>query len=383
MVLTLIVSPFCYMQEIVSQQHENKDTSTTNVIDDVRAEGPNNCEVVDPMGQFDDDFVLADGNTVTSIQQEEESNFVRTLVDRGTQKPMMPMMPYKNQCDRRKREMRADIIETVKGTAMKYVLNVPGDLSDFLKETVNSKKKHSTFGFCGGFSDESTSLNPTLVSLVNEYQESAVKEKKQENRNRMAKLKGKIAIGNSLKDSKITPTGEKTPEHFKSRTEAASSVGRLTSQADERRRLLSIAAMDYPYCFLQVFGCSSKAVTAAKVHSILFGHGGTPPSKFKFKRQWVSPEVLKELSEFFERPCVQAIILSECGHGRGGNACSILEGQCLGTCEPVFTGIPQCVKRTYIYTLSLQIFVTTLCWQACATYVMSVDTQILRNCSAS
>ena len=143
MALTLIVSPFCYMQEIVSQQHENKDTSTTNVIDDVRAEGPNNCEVIDPMGQFDDDFVLADGNTVTSIQQEEESNFVRTLVDRGTHKPMMPMMPYKNQCDRRKREMRANIIETVKGIAMKYVLNVPGDLSDFLKETVNSKKKNT------------------------------------------------------------------------------------------------------------------------------------------------------------------------------------------------------------------------------------------------
>ena len=81
--------------------------------------------------------------------------------------------------------------------------------------------------------------------------------------------------------------------------------------------MLSIAAKEHPYCFLQeVFGCSSKAVTAAKVHSILSGHGGTPPSKFKFKQQWVSPEVLKELSEFFERPCVQAIILSECGHGR-------------------------------------------------------------------
>ena len=131
MAFTLTVSPFFYMQEIVSQQHENKDTGTTTVIDHVGAEGPNNCEVVDPMGPFDDDFVLADGNTATSIQQEEESHFVRTLVDRGTQKPMMPMMPYKNQCERRKREMRADIIETVKGTAMKYVLNVPGDLSDF------------------------------------------------------------------------------------------------------------------------------------------------------------------------------------------------------------------------------------------------------------
>ena len=146
--------------------------------------------------------------------------------------------------------MRANIIETVKGKAMKYVLNVPGDLSDFLKETVNSKKWHSMFGFCGGFNDESTSLNPTLVSLVNEYQESAVKEKKTKKRNRIAKLKGKIAIDNSLKDSKITPTGEKTPEHFKSSTEAANSVGRLTSQADERRRLLSIVAMDYLYRFL-------------------------------------------------------------------------------------------------------------------------------------
>ena len=111
--------------------------------------------------------------------------------------------------------------------------------------------------------------------------------------------------------------------------------------------------MDYPYCFLQeVFGCSSKTVTAAKVHSILFGRGGTLPSKFKFKRQWVSPEVLKELSEFFERPCVQAIILSECGHGRWGNACSILEGQCQGTCELVFTGIPQwCETHLHLYAL--------------------------------
>ena len=263
MAFILMVSPFCCMREIFSQQHENKDACTT-VSDHVVAEGPNTCEVVDQMGHFDEDFVLAERNTATSIQQEEESNFVRTMVDRGTKKPMIPMMPYKNQCDRRKREMRADIIETVKGTAMKYVLNVPGDLSDFLKETVTSKKWHSTFGFSGGFSDESTSLNPRLVSLVQEYQESAVKGKKQEKRNRMAKLKGKIAIGNSLKDSKITLTGEETAEHFKGRTEAASSVRRLTSQADERRHLLSIVAMDYPYRYLQeVFGCLSKTVTAA------------------------------------------------------------------------------------------------------------------------
>ena len=185
----------------------------------------------------------------------------------------------------------------------------------------------------------------------------------------MARLKGKIAIGNSLKDSKITPTGEKTPEHFKSRTEAASSVGRLTSQADERRRLLSIVAMDYPYCFLQeVFGCSSKTVTAAKVHSILFGCGGTPLSKFKFKRQCVSPEVLKKLSEFLERDSVsrpsscQSVVMD--GEEKPVRYCKDNVKELV---NQYLLAFPNGVKRTYIYTLSLHIFVTTLCWQACAT----------------
>ena len=143
------------------------------------------------------------------------------------------------------------------------------------------------------------------MSLVKEYQESAVKEKRnKKKRNRRTKLKGKLAIGKSLKDWKITPTGGKTLKHFESRTEAASAVGRLTSQADERRRLHSNLAMDYPYRFLQeMFGCSSKTVTAAKVHLIVLSRGGTPPLQFKFQ-QCVSPEVLNELSEFFKRDSV-------------------------------------------------------------------------------
>ena len=143
------------------------------------------------------------------------------------------------------------------------------------------------------------------MSLVKEYQESAVKEKRnKKKRNRRAKLKGKLPIGKSLKDWKITPTWGETLKHFESRTEAASFVGRLTSQADERRRLNSNVAMDYPYRFLQeMFGCSSKTFTAAKVHLIVFSRGGTPPLQFKFQ-QCVSPEVLKELSEFFKRDSV-------------------------------------------------------------------------------
>ena len=142
------------------------------------------------------------------------------------------------------------------------------------------------------------------MSLVKEYQESAVEEKRnKKKRNRRAKLKGKLAIGKSLRDWKITPTGGETLKHFERRTEAASSVGRLTSQADERRRLHSNLAMDYPHRFLQMFGCSSKTFTAAKVHLIVFSRGGTPPLQFRFQ-QCVSPEVLKELSEFFKRDSV-------------------------------------------------------------------------------
>ena len=133
-----------------------------------------------------------------------------------------------------------------------------------------------------------------------------------------------------------------------------------------------------------MFGCSLKTVTAAKVHSILFGCGGTPPSKFKFKRQWVSPEVLKELSEFLERDSVsrpsscRSVVMDD-----EEMPVRYWKDNVEELVNQYLLEFPNGVQCTYIYTLSLQIFVTTLCWQACATYVMSVNTQILRNCSAS
>ena len=78
--------------------------------------------------------------------------------------------------------------------------------------------------------------------------------------------------------------------------DAAKDLGRIPSYPDEKRRLLSIVAMDFPYSTLQrYFQCSSKTVTAARVHCILFGRGGVPSDKFKFTRQCVSPHVLEEL----------------------------------------------------------------------------------------
>ena len=60
---------------------------------------------------------------------------------------------------------------------------MPGDQSDLLQETVHSKKNGTLrlVSLVG-------SVGPTLLSLVKEYQESAVKEKKnKKKRNRMAK----------------------------------------------------------------------------------------------------------------------------------------------------------------------------------------------------
>ena len=76
-------------------------------------------------------------------------------------------------------------------------------------------------------------------------------EKAKEVQKKAAAQKAKILIGSSLKDSRLTLLGDKPPEEFKNRVAAANSVGRMTYFADERRRLLSIVAMDYPYRFLQ------------------------------------------------------------------------------------------------------------------------------------
>ena len=228
---------------------------------------------------------------------------VATSCDRGSQKPPVRQVPYKELSDRAQRLVRADVIELMRDEVMKAVYFVPEDMSEFMNELLQNKNFRSVFGL--DVDNQDICNNPTMQSLVKQYRACMDKEQKREARRGSLKQTGKICIGNSLKDSRVTLTGEKTPEHFKDRVSAANSIGRLTCYADERRRLLSIVAMDYPYSMLQeLFHCSSKTVAAAKVHCILFGRGGTPPAKFKFTRQCVSPDVLMELSEFFNRESV-------------------------------------------------------------------------------
>lgn len=130
-------------------------------------------------------------------------------------------------------------------------------MPQFISDVVKSKKWMSAFGV--DLSSAENACNPILQSLITDYKESLSKEKAQEVRKKVAAQKAKILIGSSLKDSRVTLSGDKTPGEFKSRVIAANSVGRVTYYADERRRLLSIVAMDYPYRFLQgQFGCIPK-----------------------------------------------------------------------------------------------------------------------------
>jgi len=51
----------------------------------------------------------------------------------------------------------------------------------------------------------------------------------------IGKIEGNILVGNSLKDSIITTTSEKTPDKLKSRTNATSSIGRLLHKLSKKR----------------------------------------------------------------------------------------------------------------------------------------------------
>lgn len=151
---------------------------------------------------------------------------------------------------------------------------------------VISKKWCTTFGL--NCDVEDVAANPTIHTLVKEYKQSIDKEN-EETRKVLSCLKGKMCIGSLLKNSRISLSGDQTPDQVKSRIEAAKSFGWVTTYADEMKSMLWIVPMDYPYRLLQeLFGCLPNTVTAAKAHCVLFGLGGTPPTKFKFPHQWVS-----------------------------------------------------------------------------------------------
>lgn len=165
--------------------------------------------------------------------------------DEGTQRPVVPLVAYKDQTERGKREMRAELISNIKHIALPSMLFEESNMTQFITDVVNSKKWATTFGVDSTNARES--CNPIPQSLVKDYMDCISKKKAKEFQEKAAAQKAKILIGSSLKDSRLTLLGDKTSEEFKSHVAAANSIGRMTYFVDERRRLLSIVAMDYPY----------------------------------------------------------------------------------------------------------------------------------------
>ena len=111
-------------------------------------------------------------------------------VDKSTQRPIIPEVPYKNQCERRQRELRGEIIDNLRQVALRAVHFEETDLPQLVAEIVGSKKWISSFG-CNV---SSTEKNPILESLIKDY-----KEKTSEVRKRAAAQKANLFIGSTLK----------------------------------------------------------------------------------------------------------------------------------------------------------------------------------------
>ena len=156
---------------------------------------------------------------------------------------------------------------------------------------IHSKKWSSTFG-TPEIKGDPAKTNKLLLLIVKECEECKSRETNCQIQKQRKKLTQAINISGSKSSSSIAFQGS-TPDCFKSRTEAARSMGRNVCYSAERHRLLSIVAWDYPQSYLTyLFQCSKNTVTAARVHSILFGRGVVPPAPLKFSRQCVSQEVL-------------------------------------------------------------------------------------------
>lgn len=208
-------------------------------------------------------------------KQNTETSLSRT---RSVQVPEIPFRPYKEAVHRTQQIMRAKAIDTIAALANKYVHFNGSDVPSLIQDLVNSGKWQSTFGSESAQNNAiGNDENSFLSRLAAEYQSCKDKDTNRTIRKNATHQKQRVLIGDTLKKSRISFSSS-TPEMFNSHLKAAKELGQLRSYADEKRRLLSIVAMDYSYSILQkYFQCSSKTVTAAtKVHCILFGHGGVP-----------------------------------------------------------------------------------------------------------
>ena len=257
---------------------------------------------------------------------------------------------YESLQERRKRELRSEIFNKINNLVESYTSLGEAGTRAIMRDIIQSKKFQSEYKDL--FSKPSGTGNDDefLKSLVKDYKESKDREKNKLIRAQRAKVSQKLLIGRSMKDSKLEVNGAEE-QGKKSRTEVAKVIGRVSTYGDERRRLLSIVAWDFSQSVLQsYFSCSKSTITAARVHSILFGRGGVPQDGLHFTRQAVSPEVIHEFEEFLHQDDIS----------RPSSCRSVLvDGKETGVCywqcdikdvvQQYQLKFPNGVKRSYIY----------------------------------
>ena len=126
--------------------------------------------------------------------------------------PCLPLRPYKDAQERTKRDMRLEVIETTKATALKFVHNESEHLTELIGDIVQSKGWRQVFG-----------TTCTVKPHVCEKHFAHVLSKEY-----------KLLIGNTKAKSRIALAGE-TPGDATSSVEAAKMVGRLCHYGDEKR----------------------------------------------------------------------------------------------------------------------------------------------------
>ena len=84
--------------------------------------------------------------------------------DQSTQRPVVPLVAYKDQTEHGNREMRAELISVIKHMALPSVLFEESNMAEFISDMVNSKKWATTFGV--DLTNARESCNPILQSLV-------------------------------------------------------------------------------------------------------------------------------------------------------------------------------------------------------------------------
>lgn len=246
------------------------------------------CPVIDIVDNSDCQDVV---ETCSSQTQTEPCNSAVSTTDKDTQVEQFPMRPYHLYESRKRSDIRTEIINQIRHLLSGYVHGDEDSLATIAQDLIHSKKWATIFGVPEVKQDKCMQ-DKVLQSIVKEYKECKSKETNSLIRSKGRKLKQAINISGTMSSSSIAFQGT-TPDCFKSRTEAARSMGRVVCYSAERRRLLSIVAAEYPQTYLtELFQCSKSTVTAARVHSILFGRGGFPLASLKFssvfpRKSWI------------------------------------------------------------------------------------------------